>query len=87
MIKEKEILHKEKLDPLAYLLEVINDAEATPSRRDRLALAALPYCHHRVEGRRVSKKQQTEASAKRAVTGGSVAWGNDLRTSSNGQSD
>jgi hypothetical protein len=78
---------KQKLSPLEYLIEVINDPKVDPHRRDTMALAAMPYCHHKVEGRRVSKKQQTEKAARRAVTGGSVAWGNDLRTSSNGQSD
>jgi hypothetical protein len=79
--------HKQKLSPLEYLIGVFNDPDVDPHRRDTMALAAMPYCHHKVEGRRVSKKQQTEASARRAVRGGSVAWGNDLRTSSNGQSE
>jgi hypothetical protein len=35
------------LDPLDYMLKVIGDPRAPPARRDRLALAALPYCHVR----------------------------------------
>lgn len=34
-------------DPLAYLLAVMNDPEADPARRDRAAIAALPYLHAR----------------------------------------
>jgi hypothetical protein len=80
-------MKKEKLSPLEYLIEVINNPDVDPHRRDTMALAAMPYCHHKVEGRRISKKQQTEKAARNAVRGGSVAWGNDLRTNSNGQSD
>jgi hypothetical protein len=79
--------HKEKLSPLEYLIGVINSPDVDPHRRDTMALAAMPYCHAKVEGRPISKKQQVEKAARKAVRGGSVAWGNDLRTSSNGQSD
>ena len=36
-------------DPLAYLLAVMRDPEADPARRDRAAIAALPYLHVRAE--------------------------------------
>jgi hypothetical protein len=33
-----------KLTPLAYLLNAINDERVPESRRDQLAIAALPFC-------------------------------------------
>jgi hypothetical protein len=35
-----------ELLPLEYMLSVINDSTASPTRRARMALAAAPYCHH-----------------------------------------
>lgn len=35
--------------PLAYMLEVMNDPEADAARRDRMAIAAAPFMHNRVE--------------------------------------
>ena len=31
--------------PLDYMLMVIRDKTATQTRRDRMAIAAAPYCH------------------------------------------
>src|SRR4051794_35513527 len=35
----------ENLDPLAYMLRVMNDPGAEPERRDRMAIAAAPFMH------------------------------------------
>ncbi len=40
---------REAGSPLDYLLSIVNDADAEPARRDRAAIAALPYCHPRAE--------------------------------------
>ena len=34
--------------PLQYMLRVMRDSEATPSRRDAMAAAAAPYIHPRL---------------------------------------
>jgi hypothetical protein len=36
-------------DPLQYLLAVMADATADPARRDRAAIACLPYLHPRAD--------------------------------------
>lgn len=65
-------LHDEQQDvphtePLAYMLQVMNDPEADPGRRDRMAVAAAPYMHPKVgEG---GKKEQRSAAAKTAGAG------------------
>jgi hypothetical protein len=38
-------LPDKKIMPLEYLLRIMNDRNEKPSRRDRAAIAALPYCH------------------------------------------
>jgi phage terminase small subunit len=42
--------------PLEYMLRVLNDPDASPSRRDRMAVAAAPYVHPRVDVKESSKK-------------------------------
>jgi hypothetical protein len=38
--------------PLDYMLAVMNDPDAPPRRRDKIAKAALPYMHQRLGKRR-----------------------------------
>jgi hypothetical protein len=60
--------------PLQYMLRIINDPSATDARRDRLAVAASPYCHGRIA--EVGKKV---AAAKAAETAGQDnGWADDL---------
>src|SRR3954470_14681996 len=40
-------IEPENLDPLAYMLRVMNDPSAQPERRDRMAIAAAPFVHPR----------------------------------------
>ena len=57
------------LEPLEYMLLVMNDPAAEPERRDRLAIAAAPYVHARaVEGKKGKKEEQAER-AKAAASG------------------
>ena len=35
----------ENLEPLAYMLKVMNDPREDAGRRDRMAIAAAPFCH------------------------------------------
>jgi hypothetical protein len=66
-----------KMLPLDYLLMVINDPKADSDRKDRLAIAAAPYCHPRlIEPKRAGKKDQ---QAKAAVLAGvGTPWSKDL---------
>src|SRR5262245_54087592 len=66
---------RKPLTPLAYLLAVVNDEGATPSRRDYAAVCALPYCHPRVGA--VGKKARAAEAAKMAGEGSE--WADDLR--------
>ena len=63
--------------PLDYMLAVIRDPNATQDRRDRMAVAAAPYCHPKLmERHTVTKKdQQTEAAE---MAGMGTPWAADL---------
>jgi hypothetical protein len=66
-----------KMLPLDYLLMVINDPNADSDRKDRLAIAAAPYCHPRlVERHTVGKKDQRSEDAEMAGVG--TPWSSDL---------
>lgn len=53
--------------PLEYMLDLINDPTVDDSRRDRLAVAAAPYCHPKIgEG---GKKEQKQGAAEKASKG------------------
>ncbi len=56
----------EGLDPLTYMLRVMNDTKEDPAVRRQMAAAAAPYCHPR-KGEGEGKK---EGKAERAVEAG-----------------
>ena len=56
------------LSPLEYLLGVVNDPTADADRRDRLAMAAAPYCHGK-PAPITGKKGERETAAKKAGAG------------------
>lgn len=58
----------ENLDPLSYMLKVMNDPNAEKERRDRMAVAAAPFCHSR-KGEGQGKKQEKDDRAKAAGSG------------------
>ena len=62
------------LTPLSYMLMTINDASASPSRRDRMAMFAAPYVHPRAAA--VGKKARVAAAA--AEAGAGTDWADDL---------
>ena len=73
----QDILKPGQMSPLAYLLMRINDVCAPPDVRDRLAVAAAPYCHPRAGTvAATGKKAAAAAAAKRA--GVDDVWGDDL---------
>jgi hypothetical protein len=64
------------LKPLQYMLDVMNDPKIDPTRRDRMAIAAAPYCHPRISDRRVTMKEQRATAAQTAST--DTEWEIDL---------
>lgn len=59
---------KENLDPLTYMLKVMNDPIIDVNRRDRMAVAAAPFCHTR-KGEGLGKKEEKTDRAKSAGAG------------------
>ena len=56
-----------ELLPLEHLLRIVRDEKADPDRRDRAAIAALPYVHARAEK---GKKQQARDRAGELLAAG-----------------
>jgi hypothetical protein len=65
-----------KSTPLDYMLAVIRDPGAGVVRRDKMAIAAAPYCHPRVAYMVKGKKDMQADAAETAGTG--TAWAGDL---------
>jgi len=65
---DKNTENPDHLEPLDYMLAVMNDHAADKERRDRMAIAAAPFVHPRIaEGK--GKKQEKENKAKNAGAG------------------
>ncbi|TCZ61270.1 hypothetical protein [Roseicella aquatilis] len=71
-IRVPELAAEGEADPLAYLLAVMNDPAADPARRDRAAIAALPYVHARADAG--GKKAAALAAASDAESGTEWEW-------------
>jgi hypothetical protein len=65
-----------KMQPLEYMLAVMNDPNADPVRRDRMAIAAAPFCHPRVSDMQIGKKDKQAEAAETAGAG--TSWVDDL---------
>jgi phage terminase small subunit len=61
----------EDVDPLSYLLKVMNDPSAEQTRRDRMAIAAAPLVH--VKPTELGKKAKRTEDAKKLLEGGRFA--------------
>jgi hypothetical protein len=63
--------------PLEYMLRIINDPNASRSRRDKMAIIAAPYCHPKLTNTQPKgkKNQQVEAAA---TAGEGTEWADDL---------
>lgn len=59
--------------PLDYMLAVVRDLNAGTARRDRMAVAAAPYCHPRVTEAAPGKKEQAQIDAVAVAAG--TEWG------------
>lgn len=62
-------------DSLSYAMAVINDPTVSPDRKDRLAIAAMPYQHGKIAEKPMGKKEQQARDAQSAGSGSD--W-NDL---------
>jgi hypothetical protein len=67
-----------KMRPLDYLLMVINDPTADSDRKDRLAIAAAPYCHPRLTDAAPMGKKDQRAEAAATAGGAGTEWSDDL---------
>ncbi len=56
-------------EPLDYLLAVMADPNVDPVRRDRCAIALLPFRHQRIGDQPVGKKERELEAAHAAATG------------------
>jgi len=59
--------------PLEYMLDVMNDPEADKARRDRMAVAAAPFCHGKAAEVEQGKKAQRQANAEKSASAGKFA--------------
>lgn len=69
--------------PLSYLLALLNDEEAEPIRRDRAAMALLPYTHARPTGQPASYNytpMRDQAALKAKWAGFGSSWWRLLHT-------
>ena len=65
---DKKPENSDRLEPLDYMLAVMNDQTADKERRDRMAIAAAPFRHARIaEGK--GKKQEKDEKAAAAAKG------------------
>ena len=62
------------MTPLEYMLAVMRDPGADQVRRDRMAMAAAPYCHGRMSDNRVGKKDQARIDAATASEDSDLAY-------------
>ena len=61
------------LSPLEYMLQVMNDAGAEDSRRDRMAVAAAPFVHAKPGDAPKGKKEEADDAAHEVASGGKFA--------------
>jgi hypothetical protein len=59
----------ENLDPLTYMLKVMNDPSVDSVRRDRMAVSAAPFCHPRKGEAGTGKKDEQSERAASAARG------------------
>ena len=63
-----------RMSPLEYMLNVMCDPTVDASRRDRMAIAAAPFCHGKIMDKYVGKKEAQEEESATAAQ----AWMRDL---------
>ncbi len=66
----------EGITPLQYMLSIVRDSSAEKERRDRMAIAAAPFCHPRISDMKIGKKDRIKAAV--AAAEKDEEWGDDL---------
>jgi len=61
------------MTPLEYMLTVMRNPDVPDTRRDRMAVAAAPYCHGKIAEQYETKKKRTHMAA--AATAKETEWG------------
>jgi phage terminase small subunit len=56
-------------DPLEYLMDVLNDGTVETGRKDKIAIALIPYFVERKGGKDKGKKEQRKDAAEKAAGG------------------
>jgi len=64
--------------PLDYMLAVIRDPNATQLRRDKMAIAAAPYCHARLMPDAPTKGKKDQRAEDAETAGMGTPWARDL---------
>ena len=76
-----QVLTEEQLKgllPLDYMLAVIRDPNATQARRDKMAMAAAPYCHARLMPDAPVKGKKDQRAEDAEMAGVGTPWAADL---------
>jgi hypothetical protein len=69
----KKAARKSGMDPLTYMLSVMNDDGADEARRDRMAIAAAPFVHAKAADAAPGKKEQRQQAAEDVASAGRFA--------------
>ena len=64
--------------PLDYMLSIIRDPYATQARRDKMAIAAAPYCHARLMPDLPAKGKKDQRAEDAETAGVGTPWAEDL---------
>ena len=64
--------------PLDYMLAVVRDPNATQARRDKMAIAAAPYCHARLMPDLPAKGKKDQRAEAAEMAGIGTPWAMDL---------
>lgn len=67
--KPRESAPKTFESAMDYAMEIINDPEADIARKDRLAIALLPFQHPKLETTAIGKREAGARAAKTAASG------------------
>ena len=62
------------MTPLAYMLAIMNDPDVDVSRRDRMAIAAAPFCHERPTETGVRETTKARAQKAAATAERGTSW-------------
>jgi len=65
-LDEKDSQGIKSIDPIDFMLSIMNDPKQPPDRRDKMAIAAAPFIHRKASDKSGVKEDRAEAAAKAA---------------------